>query len=154
MDVANLVQSTKAFLSIPPSTFRQLLARGYPWIWETWCSLPFSFWLIKTESEVMQHFKDRAESMIRFEGWIQPVLEDERQQYESGALEPVTAALSSQFSAAEQEHSDFQQLLPTFSAIEGASELAFSVHPDHEKPRQAEGAAKPGKDLGRLQITF
>ncbi|KAM5354731.1 hypothetical protein ACJ41O_001378 [Fusarium nematophilum] len=111
-DVANLAQSSPAFLSIPAFAFKQLFVRNYPWIWETRCHLPFSFWSAKTASDIAKDFKLEAEQWARYEYWTRPVLGDERSNYEDDALEPAMTSLEQKIRA--RVRSDSQQPLEAF----------------------------------------
>ncbi len=55
--IANLRLASRSFRQIPQSFFHSLLRRKMPWLWETWSSLPYSFWATTTAAELKE--KDR-----------------------------------------------------------------------------------------------
>ncbi|VUC36335.1 unnamed protein product [Clonostachys rosea] len=46
-DIANLRLASKTYRTLPQYLFRKLLQQNYPWVYEAWCTLPYSFWATK-----------------------------------------------------------------------------------------------------------
>ncbi|CAH0053805.1 unnamed protein product [Clonostachys solani] len=53
-DLAKLRLSSKAFRTLPQYFFRKLLQHNYPWVYEAWCTHPYSFWATKEARDVRE----------------------------------------------------------------------------------------------------
>ncbi|WQF83652.1 Putative F-box-like domain superfamily protein [Colletotrichum destructivum] len=73
-DTGNLCLASPAFRNLPQSIFRSILLRTRPWLWEAWCTLPYSFWATTTSSfleaqnerfsEAYNAFNDAADALF------------------------------------------------------------------------------------------
>ena len=52
IDILNLRLSSRKVCQVPQSFFRDFVIATYPWLWEAWSSLDYSFWANKTSHEL------------------------------------------------------------------------------------------------------
>jgi hypothetical protein len=75
-DIANLRLVTRVFRQLPQSLFHQLLLREAPWLWETWCPLPYSCWAANSRSKLERVDKMLHEQQSDLENWHMRVLSE------------------------------------------------------------------------------
>ncbi|KAK5133062.1 hypothetical protein LTR08_008267 [Meristemomyces frigidus] len=64
-DIASLRLASPTFRQLPITLFRDLLQREMPWLWELWCSTPYSPWACATATDLAtsnKRFEDSAQA--------------------------------------------------------------------------------------------
>ncbi|GJC87629.1 hypothetical protein ColLi_10467 [Colletotrichum liriopes] len=75
-DITNLRLASPAFRSLPQSVFRTLLLRKKPWIWEVWCTLPYSLWAMTTSTSLKRQDERWWKEKKAFDDSIEALLEE------------------------------------------------------------------------------
>ncbi|KAK7219693.1 hypothetical protein V2G26_007696 [Clonostachys chloroleuca] len=75
-DLANLRLASKAFRTLPQYLFRNLLQKNYPWVYEAWCTHPYSFWVTKEARDVRKIDDDWQDQREFLENRIQILKEE------------------------------------------------------------------------------
>ncbi|KAK2016459.1 hypothetical protein LZ32DRAFT_79544 [Colletotrichum eremochloae] len=75
-DIKNLHTASPAFRSLPPSAYLHLLRREKPWLWETWCKLPYSIWATTTSTSLKRRAKEQEAEQNASDGPAGDLVED------------------------------------------------------------------------------
>ncbi|KAK2768503.1 hypothetical protein FQN54_000358 [Arachnomyces sp. PD_36] len=111
-DLASLRLVSRAFHKLPQSVFHGLLVREFPWIWESWCSRPYAWWVKTTELDIRAKEDAWAERKSDLEDWRIPVLADPTESSGCEGNELLIEALKEQLAAINQEEEDFRKPCP------------------------------------------
>lgn len=99
-DITTLRASTRAFSYLPQHFLHKLVIRDFPWLWEAWCPLPYSFWATTTERECKVRQMNFDERRLDTERKIS-VLEQE------GPDGEYSSAIEALRNQAREEHKQF-----------------------------------------------
>lgn len=111
-ELASLRLASRAFRQLPQSVFHDLLLREFPWIWESWCSLPYAWWATTTQTDIIANEDAWAERKHDLENWRIPVLAETRELYGYGGNELLIEALKERLKVIKQEEIDFRKPCP------------------------------------------
>ncbi|CAG9993127.1 unnamed protein product [Clonostachys byssicola] len=75
-DLANLRLASKAFRTLPQYLFRNLLQKNFPWVYEAWCTHPYSFWATREARDVRKIDDDWQKERELLETRIQILKEE------------------------------------------------------------------------------